>query len=193
MTHKVKDRIFTLANFFSAARILLTPVFLIMVLHHKATGALIVFSLAALTDFLDGTAARLLNQKTKLGTYLDPAGDKLMMIVSFIILSIPSLNLYNIIPLWLTIVVIGRDLLIVTGAFIIYKFKGQKIFHPSILGKASTLCQMAVLFFILLLNSIQMSSIWLSWLFVITFLLTILSGIHYSFIHLQRISSSNRK
>lgn len=147
MTHKVEDRIFTLANFFSIARILLTPVFLIMVLNHKATGALIIFSLAALTDFLDGTTARLLNQKTKLGAYLDPAGDKFLMTTSFIILTIPSLNLYNIIPLWLTIAIIGRDLLIVTGAFIIYKFKGQKTFNPSILGKASTVCQMAVLFF----------------------------------------------
>jgi len=193
MTHKVEDRIFTLANFFSIARILLTPVFLIMVLNHKATGALIIFSLAALTDFLDGTTARFLNQKTKLGAYLDPAGDKFLMTASFIILTIPSLNLYNIIPLWLTIAIIGRDLLIVTGAFIIYKLKGQKTFNPSILGKASTVCQMAVLFFILLLNSIHISSPLLSWLFVITLLLTILSGIQYSFTHLRRISASNKK
>lgn len=182
MTDKNKDIILNIPNLLSISRILLVPVFLLLIVQQKTTAALIVFAVAASTDFLDGIAARALNQKTKLGTYLDPAGDKLLMTASFIILSFPSLNHPNVIPLWLTKIVIGRDLFIVFNALVLYKLIGQTDFPPSLAGKICTICQMGVLLVVLFFNTIQTSSVFFEGLYILTAALTLLSGIHYAYI-----------
>ena len=174
-----KEQIFNLPNSISLSRILLIPVFLYMVINHRHTGAFAVFLIASSTDFLDGIAARMLDQKTKLGALLDPAGDKLFMTAAFIILTIPSFNSPNVIPLWLTFGVIGRDVIIVIGSFYLHLRIGQKTFPPTLVGKASTVCQFTVLCVVLLLNLLQSHAPQLFWFYILTLFLTLLSGYQY--------------
>ena len=188
MRNEEKNIILNLPNILSLLRILLVPVFVVLMVQRKIVEASAVFFFAGFTDVLDGFAARLLHQKTKIGALLDPAGDKLLMTSAFIVLTIPSLNSPHIIPLWLTIVVISRDLFIVSSAFALYKLRGQKSFPPSLLGKSSTVCQFIVLILVLLFNSFQISSPYLRPLYFLTLALTLLSGIHYSYIGFKIIS-----
>jgi len=174
-----KQQNFNLPNAISLSRVFLIPVFLYMMMSHKSTGAFTVFLIASSTDFLDGIAARALNQRTKLGALLDPASDKLFMTAAFIILTIPSLNSPNIIPLWLTVGVIGRDVVIVTGSFYLYRLIGQKSFPPTLVGKSSTVCQFTVLCVVLLLNMLGSSAPQLVWFYILTLSLTLISGYQY--------------
>jgi len=192
MRKEDKNSLLNIPNILSLLRILLIPVFVVLMIQRKIMAASAVFFFAGFTDVLDGFAARLLHQKTKIGALLDPAGDKLLMTSAFIVLTIPSLNFPHIIPLWLTIAVISRDLLIVSSAFALYKLRGQKSFPPSVLGKSSTVCQFMVLILVLLFNSFQISFPYLSLLYFLTLALTLLSGIHYSYIGF-RIMSVPRK
>jgi len=181
----MSERLFTIPNFLSISRILLIPLFFVMLIQDNKLGALIVFFIAASTDFLDGIAARLLNQKSKLGALLDPAGDKLLMTAGIIALSLPSLSSPNVIPIWLTIAVIGRDLYIVWGVFMLYKRIGHKTFPARITGKISTICQMSVLVLVLLLNTQNISPPFLLWFYLLTLIFTLLSGIQYTHIGFQ--------
>jgi cardiolipin synthase len=153
----LKSDILTLPNLLSVFRILLVPVFLWSLLSRKAFEALLIFFLAGLTDVLDGFTARIWHQRSKLGTILDPAGDKLLMVTSYVVLSLSSVASPNFIPIWLTLVVFARDLLIVTGAFIAYLSWRQTTFAPSLLGKISTICQVGTVFLVLLLNFYHVS------------------------------------
>jgi cardiolipin synthase len=174
-----KEKILNLPNLISLSRILLIPIFVYMVLNQRTAGAFWVFLIASSTDFLDGIAARTLNQKTKLGALLDPASDKLFMTVAFIVLTIPSFNSPNVIPLWLTLGVIGRDVTIVGGSFYLYLRIGQKTFPPTLVGKASTVCQFTVLCVVLLLNMLSSHAPQLLWFYLLTLLLTFWSGMQY--------------
>lgn len=192
MRKEEKDSLLNLPNILSLLRILLIPVFLALMIRGKVMEASAVFLFAGFTDVLDGFAARLLHQKTKIGALLDPAGDKLLMTSAFIVLTIPSLNSPHIIPLWLTIAVISRDLFIVSSAFALYKLRGQKTFLPSLWGKSSTVCQFIVLILVLFFNSFQISFPYLRLLYFLTLALTLLSGVHYSYIGFRIISIPKR-
>ncbi len=188
MRKEEKNSLLNLPNILSCLRILLIPVFLALMIQGKVMEASAVFFFAGFTDVLDGVAARLFHQKTKIGALLDPTGDKLLMTSAFIVLTIPSLNSPHIIPLWLTIVVISRDLFIVSSAFVLYKLRGQKTFPPSLWGKSSTVCQFMVLILVLFFNSFQISFPYLRLLYLLTLALTLLSGMHYSYIGFRIIS-----
>ncbi|MBA7705179.1 CDP-diacylglycerol--glycerol-3-phosphate 3-phosphatidyltransferase [subsurface metagenome] len=192
MRKEEKNSLLNLPNILSLLRILLIPVFLVLMIQGKVMEASAVFFFAGFTDVLDGFAARLLHQRTKIGALLDPAGDKLLMTSAFIVLTIPSLNSPHIIPLWLTIAVISRDLFIVSSAFALYKLRGQKTFLPSIWGKSSTVCQFMVLILVLFFNSFQISFPYLRLLYFLTLALTLLSGMHYSYIGFRIISVPKR-
>lgn len=192
MRKEEKNSLLNLPNILSLLRILLIPVFLVLMIQGKVMEASAVFFFAGFTDVLDGFAARLFHQRTKIGALLDPAGDKLLMTSAFIVLTIPSLNSPHIIPLWLTIAVISRDLFIVSSAFALYKLRGQKTFLPSLWGKSSTVCQFMVLILVLFFNSFQISFPYLRLLYFLTLALTLLSGVHYSYIGFRIISVPKR-
>jgi cardiolipin synthase len=179
MSEENRNRFWTMANFFSMVRILLIPVFISMVIQQKILEALVLFLVASSTDILDGLAARTFHQRTKIGALLDPAADKLLMTAAIIILSIPSCSQPNSIPLWLTILIISRDVAIVVSAFVLFKLRGQKSFPPSFLGKASTVCQMGIILCVLLLNILKSSPPFLLWFYILTFSLTFVSGLRY--------------
>jgi cardiolipin synthase len=173
------DRIFSIPNFFSLSRVFLVPVFLYAVFNGRTQMAFIIFLASALTDFLDGASARLLDQKTKLGALLDPFGDKMFMTGAFIILTIPSLNSPNVLPFWLTAIVIGRDVFIVCGALILYFRIQKKSFPPTLTGKGSTVWQFSVLLLVLLFNMLGKEAGFLFWCYIVAGILTVISGYEY--------------
>lgn len=188
----LRSDILTIPNLLSIFRILLVPIFLWSMLNGRSFEALLIFFLAGLTDLLDGFTARVWHQRSKLGTVLDPAGDKLLMATSYIILTLPSVAAPNFIPLWLTLIVFARDLLIVTGAFIAFLSWRQKAFTPSFLGKITTACQVGTVFLVLLLNYLQVSPWYMIWVYGITLFWTVASGVHY-FIYGLSALRQNRK
>jgi len=181
MNKLAEERFWNIPNFFSTLRILLIPFFIYMMLQNKLLEALVVFCVASTTDILDGLTARIWHQRTKIGGLLDPAADKLLMTTAIIVLSLPTLSRPNTIPLWLTVAIIGRDIVIVSAAVVIYKLKGQKKFPPSLSGKASTVCQMGVILCVLLFNIRNTSPGFLPGLYILTFVLTLISGFGYGF------------
>lgn len=180
MTEETSDKIWVIPNILTAMRIICIPLFLVFLLQGKSGAAVFVFVFASGTDFLDGWIARTWNLRTRLGKFLDPAADKLLMAVSYITLSVTSLGFANTIPLWLTAAVFGRDIFIVSCAFILYRKIRKKVIHVLLLGKITTAFQMGVVFLVLLFNTMGRSPGFLLWLFIITTVLTILSGFGYA-------------
>lgn len=166
-----------LPNTLTLLRILTIPLFLEFLAYHLYLEALVVFAIGGFTDFLDGLAARWMNQQTALGAYLDPVADKLLVITSFIMLgSVDG------IPMWLAVVVVARDALIVVGYSVIYFLVEERWqARPSRIGKWSTTFQLLTLALALaLLHDPKMFSADLLDLFVgLTALMTVLSGCHY--------------
>jgi cardiolipin synthase len=175
----LRSDVVTIPNILSVFRILLVPLFLGSLLNGRTGRSLLIFCIAGITDLLDGIAARAWHQRSRLGTVLDPAGDKLLMAVSYVALTLSSVAAPNHIPLWLTATVFLRDLLIVSGALYAYLAWRQKAFLPSFLGKISTGCQIGTVFFVLLSNYRAAVPWYMPWVYGITMFWTLASGLHY--------------
>lgn len=149
----------TLANQLTLLRLVAVPAFALALLEGRTDWALVVYIGAGITDRLDGIAARRLGQQTALGSFLDPAADKLLMLVSYVLLAwpdrprpFPDFALAQHVPAWLTVLVIARDALIVLVALGLYLAYGQSRFEPSRLGKWTTGFEMATAGLFLLAN-----------------------------------------
>src|ERR1700676_1672232 len=105
--------VFTPANQLTLLRMLLIPAFVILVIYGEFGWALGVFVLAGITDGLDGLAARLCDTRARNCARLHPSADKLRLVITFIVLTWPGLGLANRLPIWLTLCIISRDLVIV--------------------------------------------------------------------------------
>ena len=139
------SQLLTPANQITILRMAFIPVFVILLLYHHLGWAFFVFLLAGISDGLDGLMARWLQQKTSLGALLDPIADKLLLTTAFVVLSIKDLDLPNLIPLWLTILVLSRDVVLLVSTLVILLITGHRNFPPSIFGKATTLIQIITL------------------------------------------------
>ena len=117
---------------------MLIPVFVLLVVYESLGWALVVFLVAGITDALDGLIARRTGQRTSLGAWLDPMADKLLLVTTFVVLTLPGVPLINHIPLWLTVFVISRDVVIVGVVAIVSLAAGPRTFKPSMLGKLAT-------------------------------------------------------
>jgi cardiolipin synthase len=141
----------TLANQLTILRILIVPLFVLLVVYGLLGSALLAFMIAGLTDALDGLIARKAGQRTSLGAWLDPMADKLLLVTTFIVLTIPAIPLRHHLPLWLTVLVISRDIVIVVVVAIVNLAVGPRTFTPSALGKLTTatfiLTTIAVMFY----------------------------------------------
>lgn len=160
-------------NTLTMMRILIIPIFITTIIYKRYNYALFLFIIAALTDTFDGLIARLKHQKTVLGTYLDPVADKFLIVSSFIILST-----YGLIPKWLAITVISRDITIITGWFLLYLITGTAKVEPSLLGRATIWIQSIFIAYVLIDVHFPLPEIHLvlQW---ITAGFTIISGLHY--------------
>lgn len=164
----------TLANKISVLRIILIPFFITAAAYSRMDIALIVFLLAVISDGADGFIARTFNQKTQLGTILDPVADKLLLISAYICLSVVGNIPQNLrMPPYVPILVISRDAIIVIGSLIVYMIKGDIKVSPSILGKITTFFQMMTIVSIL----VKFNYSYIIW--NTAALLTVASGLDY--------------
>lgn len=166
----------TLANRLTLVRILMTPAIAVLLLYRQTGLALIVFSLAGLTDALDGFVARRRGQRTTLGMVLDPLADKLLMIsVVLVLTSLKEL------PRWFMIIILSRDIILVGGALVVHMFVGKREHLPSVLGKATTAAQITTVVMAMLDNLVPALRPAVLPMATVTALLTITSGVHYVF------------
>lgn len=163
-----------LANWLTIIRILLIPVFVVLLVYRRVTEALIVFVLASLTDTLDGYIARTRGRQTRLGAFLDPMADKLLMTASFI-----TLTALKMLPFWITAVVISRDLVLILGTALVHISGGQVHPSPTLLGKTTTVLQMGTVLSALLARYVDAIVPLKSGLIWGTAIFSMASGIHY--------------
>ena len=133
--------VLTAANQLTILRVLLVPVFALCMLYDMPGWALLTFVAAGVTDLLDGLIARLTGPTT-LGAWLDPAADKLLLTTMFVMLTLPGPGVVRL-PMWLTVVVISRDVGIVLAVAIVNLAVAKRTYRPSLLGKATTVCYIA--------------------------------------------------
>ncbi len=169
----------TVPNFLSLLRIALVPLFIIAVIDGESRKALLIFAIAGLTDALDGFVARFWNQQSVLGTYLDPIADKLLLTSAYIVLSFPHLNHGTQIPLWVTVLIIARDVSMVAVALVLYLAAGVKTFPPSVLGKLNTLVQVVAVVLVLISAIVPQLNPVVDWLLMAVAALTVASGLNY--------------
>src|SRR2546423_13387200 len=117
---------------------MLIPAFVLLTVYGHLGAALAVFLFAGATDAIDGLIARLTSHPTSLGAWLDPMADKLLLVTTFVVLTLPSIPLANHVPLWLTVLIISRDIVIVGVVAIVNLAVGPRTFRPSIWGKLAT-------------------------------------------------------
>jgi len=172
---KQSNSTINIPNILSIARILITPFFVILLMKKMFFFALLIFTIAGISDALDGLFARYFNQHTILGSYLDPLADKILLTSAFI-----SLAILKVVPGWLTVIVITRDILILLGIAMV-TIMGKKItIKPTLVSKCTTAIQLATIFLILLDNQFAINEIIVLWpLYWITAFLTIISGLYY--------------
>ena len=168
--------IFTIPNQLTFVRMLLVPVFITLLIYRFWLPALLVFTVASVTDAADGYLARKLNQRTPVGVVLDPLADKLMMDSSYLVLAEEGM-----LPPWLAILVVSRDVLLVGGVVLIKLFsdKGVKV-EPSIFGKITTFFQILTVICVLGTKVFALKCVALLWLlYLLTAFFTVLSGYTY--------------
>ena len=170
--------VLTPANQLTLVRVLLIPAFVILVVYRYFGWALVAFVTAGITDALDGLIARRTGQST-IGAWLDPAADKLLLVTTFIVLTLPGLELMNRIPVWLTVLVISRDVVIVLTVMIINLAMGPRTFRPSIFGKAATVIDIAMCVVVLYENWRGQYSFWVDFWIYAVLAITMISGFHY--------------
>jgi len=157
-------------NTLTIFRILLVPVFIIFLINNNLWMALMIFILAGITDGLDGLIARVLNQRTLIGAYLDPIADKFLLISAYL-----ALTIKNMLPAWLSVIVISRDIIILSGIALLFLMAKKFIIRPSLLSKATTVSQ--ILAIIAVLADIE--GYYLIQIVAVTALLTIGSCFQY--------------
>jgi cardiolipin synthase len=179
----------TPANQLTLLRMLLIPGFVILVVYGHLGWALIVFAVAGITDALDGLIARRTGQKSNIGAWLDPMADKLLLVSTFIVLTMPGLGLTNRLPIWLTVLIISRDIGIVLTVAIVNLAVGRKTFTPSVYGKAATAVYIVTAIVAMYFNYRGYHSLLFDVLVYASLALTLLSGLHYVW-HAARIIES---
>lgn len=121
-------------NFLTILRIVAIPIFLILLTDGRTGAALAVFLFAGVTDSLDGAIARLTNSRTILGAYMDPLADKMLILSAFVVLAF-----MEVVPHWLTVVVLSRDIVILTGYLMLFLLTEKMMeIRPSIVSKLAT-------------------------------------------------------
>jgi cardiolipin synthase (CMP-forming) len=188
----------TTANKITIIRILLIPVFVWLTLDYirnsqkgdekewERVVACAIFAVAAISDGVDGYIARRYHQKSELGTFLDPLADKALLISALILLSIRFKDgtPFDLLPLWFPVLVISRDLILLSGTVLIHMLAGKVSARPRIVGKCATFFQMITFGWVLL--KIERPSY--EWPLYAAGFFTLISGIWYIFDGVKQIN-----
>ncbi len=164
-----------LPNLLTILRILLTPLLVIFLINERFDLAFVVFAAAGVSDGLDGFLARVMKQKTRIGAILDPIADKALLASAYVTLAVMGL-----VPNWLAVTVISRDLIIVLGVLVLLLFQSGIEIHPTIISKLTTLFQLLTVFIVLFstVTHLELERV-LFGCYVVTAILTIASGLDY--------------
>jgi len=178
------------SNYITLFRIFLTPFFFTALVSYESGKeyyrwfAFGLFLTASLSDALDGFLARIQRKRTRLGRFLDPFADKLLLLSGYIgLLFVEALPFRP--PLWVTVTIVFRDIVIILGLVIIFLMTRRISIKPNFLGKCTTACQMLTLLTILLALKISIV------LWYMTAAFTILSCGVYIIRELSKIKSTS--
>ncbi|MDA8121588.1 MAG: CDP-alcohol phosphatidyltransferase family protein [Deltaproteobacteria bacterium] len=187
-------RLINIANALTAFRVLLVPVFAHFLISGRIRHALYVFAACGISDGLDGLLARLLKQRTLVGFYLDPIADKLLMATSFIVLAY-----VKIIPEWLTILVISRDLFILVGSFLILILLDSGKIKATFFSKMNTAVQILTVIYFLAMHAFPgvagsiapgAKEAVTEGVVILCALTTAITGVHYLFLGMRDLSNA---
>ena len=185
---RVVDIPINLPNSLTVLRILLVPVFVGFLLYEYFDYALVTLLVAALTDGLDGAIARITDQRTRLGEYLDPLADKLLLMSAMVTLSVLHFT-----PIWAVILVVSRDAILFTGTILANLTEIDIDIAPTWLGKGTTLAQICYVIMVILFATGRVSAEAVTPFLSIMVILTTGSGVHYLFRGIQHLNSSSEK
>jgi len=181
----VSTKIITIPNLLTFLRMALIPVFAMLLVYQREGWALVVFTIAGVSDGVDGFVARHFKQESELGTIIDPIADKLLMTTAFIMLTLSSVvgtPRHLPVPFWVTATVIGRDIAIIAVAGAINVMTGFRGFKPSWLGKASTFVQVVGVILILVAAVFpELRGFYLPTVYTVVVAFAVFSGGHYIF------------
>ena len=172
-----------LPNIITLTRVLLIPLFVIFIINKFIDLALITFAIAGITDGVDGLIARITHQRTELGAYLDPIADKLLLSSAFVTLAIIEL-----IPSWLTVIVVTRDIIILIGFLMFFLTNHRPKMGPSLVSKITTFFQISTILLFLVSEYYSIPKLLYNFAIYGVLFFTILSGIHYIFVGTQFLS-----
>jgi len=193
----------TTANKITIFRILLIPIFVLLLLdyirdHRKGDEkewerlvACAFFAVAAISDGVDGYIARRYHQKSELGTFLDPLADKALLVSAMILLSVRFKDgtPFDLLPLWFPVLVISRDLMLLAGTVLIHMLAGKMTPRPRLVGKCATFFQMITLGWVLL----KIERPPYEWPLYAAGFFTLVSGIWYIFDGVKQLSIHEAK
>jgi cardiolipin synthase len=163
-----------LPNTITMFRILCVPVFVNLLIYDRFGYALAVFFAAVVSDGLDGLIARLFNQRSRLGMYLDPLADKALLTSAFVTLSI-----LRQVPIWLTTIVVSRDLILALGTLLLHLLTLQVDVLPSWLGKVTTVLQFGYIVIVLAAEFLALDKAIAAPAALAVAAVTVGSGLHY--------------
>ncbi len=160
------------ANLLTLLRFFLTPVVVLLVIYDNILAAAVVFAFAATTDVLDGLVARWFAQKTDFGTFIDPLADKALLVSTFLVLTFKAM-----IPLWLCIIVLLRELVIMVLIRMLWSADRKVEIKPSLTGKVTTFFQIITIIYVM----VTADSVTVVFYLVVgaTGLVTLFSGFDY--------------
>jgi cardiolipin synthase (CMP-forming) len=193
----------TTANRITIFRILLIPVFVLLLLDYirdyqkggekewERVIACALFAVAAISDGVDGYIARRYHQKSELGTFLDPLADKALLVSAMILLSVRFKDgtPFDLLPLWFPVLVISRDLMLLVGTVLIHMLAGKMTPRPRLVGKCATFFQMITLGWVLL----KIERLPYQWPLYAAGFFTLISGIWYIFDGVQQLNAHEAK
>jgi cardiolipin synthase len=164
-----------LPNLLTFFRLLLLPPVVLLLLNHRYDAALLVFAVAGFSDALDGYLAKRYHWTSRLGALLDPLADKLMLVSGFV-----TLAWLGLIPPWLVVLIILRDVVIVSGA-IVYHMRIEKLeAAPSLVSKLNTFAQILLILAVMFSQAIrQLPAFWMDALIYTVLVTTLWSGFDY--------------
>lgn len=185
----------TLANVITLFRIALIPCFITAALYY-AHGvkhgeplewhrwlAVIFYTVATITDGIDGFVARRMHQQTRLGSILDPLADKALLLSALVLLSFNPGDAFEQLPLWFPIVIVSRDVVVVIGVAIVFMMGRGFDVRPHWIGKVATLLQMITIGVILIKLPYSFVFVWSAGI------TTMISGIIYVIQGMKKLNS----
>jgi len=174
----------TIPNFITIGRLLLVPAVIMMIVQRNWQAAFGLFVLAGVSDGIDGFIARRFDMRSELGAYLDPIADKALLVSIYMALAI-----VGIIPAWVAILVVSRDIMIVSGVILSWLLDNPLEMRPLLVSKLNTFAQIAFAAGLLAAKAFDVSlGFWFEWSMWSIAALTLASAAAYLAVWLRHMA-----